>query len=48
MVQHNMDDLSCLKDEESNGWRDSKTPQDFMSTVRILNADNERLMRGNS
>jgi hypothetical protein len=40
-----MEDTSHLRDDESNGRRDRETPSDLMANVRILKADNERLMR---
>jgi hypothetical protein len=48
MVQHSMDDLSHLRDEESNGMRDRETPPDLMAIVRNLKADNGRLMRAHA
>ena len=45
MVQHNMDDLSHLRDEESDGQTDRETPSYLMATMRSLKEDNERLMR---
>jgi hypothetical protein len=43
-----MDDLSHLRDEESDGRRDRETPPDLMATVRSLKVDNERLMRAHA
>jgi hypothetical protein len=48
MVQHSMDDLMHLRDEESDGRRDRETPPDLMATVRSLKVDNERLMRAHA
>jgi hypothetical protein len=43
-----MDDLSHLRDEESDGRRDRETPPYLMATMRSLKADNERLMRAHA
>jgi hypothetical protein len=48
MVQHSMDDLLHLRDEESDGQRDRETPPNLMAMVRSLKEDNERLMRAHS
>jgi hypothetical protein len=48
MLHHNMDDTSHLIDKECDGWRDKETPPDLMATVRILKANNERLMRSHA
>jgi hypothetical protein len=48
MVQHIMDDLSHLRDEESDGRRDRENIIYLMAIVRSLKVDNERLMRAHA
>jgi hypothetical protein len=43
-----MDDLSHLRDEESDGQRDKETSPDLMATVRSMKEYNERLMRSHA
>jgi hypothetical protein len=44
MVQCSMDDISHLKDEDSDGRIYRETPPDLMATVRSLKEDIERIM----
>jgi hypothetical protein len=45
MAKNIMEDTSHFQDEESNGKRARETPLDLVATIRILKANNERLMR---
>jgi hypothetical protein len=45
MVQCSMEDTSHFKDEEYDSHRARETPLDLVVVVKILKADNERLMR---
>jgi len=48
MVQHNMDNLMCLRDDEFDSRRDRETPPVLMAVVRSLKEDNERLIRAHA